>query len=392
MAKQAYVYSGTEWVPLASEVTNLSAYQTKALNQFPYRNLIINGAMQVAQRGTSTASITSGSNYVVDRWKFQVNTQGTWTMSQEDDAPTGSGFRKSTKLLCTTADASPAAGDYVLFNQTLEGQNVQHIKKGTASAEQLTLSFWVKSNVTGTYIVELRDQDNTRQVSKSYTISASGVWEYKTITFPADTTGPLDNDNNLSLFPIWWLGAGSNFTSGSLATTWASGTDANKAVGQTNLASATNNYWQITGVQLEVGATATPFEFKPIDAELAQCQRYYWAAPQTDQTGAGDGATIFGGYMTTGGTFVGLYNTKVSMRIRPSIVTSGSSNLEVAYADASAVSASATSLTLEANVSSTDTVVIAHTGFATTRGGQVAFLRYASGNTASPAVALNAEL
>jgi len=275
MAKQAYVYSGTDWVPLASEVTNLSGYQTKASNQFPYRNLVINGAMQVAQRGTSTASITSGANYVVDRWKFQLDSFGTWTMSQENDAPAGSGFQKSTKVLCTTADASPAANDFLLFNQTLEGQNLQVIKKGTAAAEQLTLSFWVKSNVVGTYVVELRDQDNTRQVSLSYTINTSATWEKKTITFPADTTGPLDNDNNLSLFPIWWLGAGSNFTSGTLATTWATGTNANKAVGQVNLAAATNNYWQITGVQLEVGAVATPFEFKPFGEELRECQRYY---------------------------------------------------------------------------------------------------------------------
>jgi hypothetical protein len=99
MAKQAYVYSGTEWVPLASEVTNLSSYQTKALNQFPYRNLVINGDMQIAQRGTSTASITSGGYFTVDRWKFDVGGQGTWTMSVENDAPTGSGFRKSAKVL-----------------------------------------------------------------------------------------------------------------------------------------------------------------------------------------------------------------------------------------------------------------------------------------------------
>lgn len=277
MAKQAYVYSGTEWVPLASEVTNLSSYQTKALNQFPYRNLIINGDMQVAQRGTSAASLTTSGYRTVDRWQFQITTQGTWTMSQENDAPTGSGFRNSTKVLCTTADASPAAGDNVILSQTIEGQNLQQIKKGTASAEQLTLSFWVKSNVTGTYIFEIYDGDNARQISKSYTISASATWEKKTITIPADTTGVFDNDNNASVFIQWWLGAGSTFTSGTLnSSSWASATSANRAVGQTNLASATNNYWQITGVQLEVGDTATPFEFLPAHLELMACQRYYY--------------------------------------------------------------------------------------------------------------------
>jgi hypothetical protein len=275
MAKQAYVYSGTEWVPLASEVTNLSAYQTKALNQFPNRNLIINGAMQVAQRNTSVASITSSGYRTVDRFGHNVTTLGTWTMSQENDAPTGSGFRKSTKVLCTTADASPAAGDYSSIYQILEGQNLQAIKKGTAAAEQLTISFWVKSNVTGTYIVAIYDNDNTRSVSKSYTVNASGTWEYKTITFPADTTGAFDNDNGASLILEFVMGSGTDRTSGTLQTTWGSYTAANYATGQTNLASATNNYWQVTGVQLEVGDTATPFEFLPAQQELAQCQRYY---------------------------------------------------------------------------------------------------------------------
>ena len=274
MAKQAYVYSGTDWVPLASEVTNLTAYQTKALNQFPNRNLIINGAMQVAQRGTSTASITTEGYRTVDRFGFNINTMGTYTMSQENDAPTGSGFRKSTKLLCTTADASPAADDYLFLYQALEGQNLQQVKKGTAAAEQLTLSFWVKANATGTYVVEFFDVDNTRSVSKSYTINASGVWEYKTITIPADTTGAFDNDNNNSFQLNWWLGVGSSRNSGTLQTTWGSRTTANLAVGQTNLSAATSNYWQITGVQLEVGDTATPFEFKPYAQDLAECQRY----------------------------------------------------------------------------------------------------------------------
>jgi len=234
MAKQAYVYSGTDWVPLASEVTNLSGYQTKASNQFPYRNLVINGAMQIAQRGTSVASITTSGYNTADRYRVAIATQGTWTQSVENDAPTGSGFRKSLKMLCTTADASPAAGDEISIQQNIEGQNIQHIKKGTAAAEQLTISFWVKANVTGT--------------------------------------------NALSLSLSFGLGAGSNYTSGTLQQTWAANTAANRFVGQVNLASATNNYWQITGVQLEVGDTATPFEFKPFAQDLRQCQRYFEAS------------------------------------------------------------------------------------------------------------------
>lgn len=240
------------------------------------KNLLYNGAMQVAQRGTSTASITTSNYYTADRWKFNNSSIGTWTNTIENDAPTGSGFRKSFKVLCTTAEVTPAAGDENWVGQVLEGQDVQAIRKGTSSAQQLTVSFWVKANVTGTYITEFYDGDNSRQISKAYTINAANTWEFKTIVVPADTTGAFDNDNAQSLYVVWWLGGGSNFTSGTLnSTAWASVTNANRAVGQTNLASATNNYWQITGVQLNVGSVAAPFEFKSYGQELRECQRYY---------------------------------------------------------------------------------------------------------------------
>jgi hypothetical protein len=265
--------------------------------------VIINGAMQVAQRGTSTASITAGGYYTTDRFNVALGTLGTWTQSNEADAPTGSGLRKSTKMLCTTADASPAAGDFLIFQQELEGQNVQQFAKGTASAKQFSVSFWVKSNVTGTYIAELRDIDNARLVNASYTISASATWEKKTITFPADTTGAFDNDNNPSVALGFWLAAGSNFTSGSLQTTWAAQTNANRAVGQTNLAAATSNYWQVTGVQVEAGAVATPFEFEDFGTTLRKCQRYY---EKTYNLGTAVGTATFVGMV---GNDVGPSNT-----------------------------------------------------------------------------------
>lgn len=255
---------------------NLAGFGTVAAQQQDNRNLLYNGAMQVAQRGTSVAGITTAGGYhTADRWVGNVTNLGTWTQSVENDAPTGSGLRKSLKMLCTTADASPASTDLVRVDQYLEGQDLQRIAKGTASAQQLTLSFWVKTNVTGTYIVELVDVDNTRNVSASYTVAASATWERKTITFPADTTGAFDNDNALSLRVCFGLGAGPDLTGGTLQTTWATPTNANRYVGQTNLASATNNYWQVTGVQLETGVAATPFEFKSYGQELRECQRYY---------------------------------------------------------------------------------------------------------------------
>jgi len=261
-----YYYTGSAWEVFSQPLEN---------TVLGYRNVVINGAMQIAQRGTSTASITGGGYFTADRFYFNAVTMGTWTNSVENDAPTGSGFRKSFKMLCTTADASPAAGDRVYVEQAFEGQNLQQFLKGTASAKQFSMSFWVKSGTTGTYVVWLLDNDNTRSVSATYTVSAANTWEKKTITFPADTTGAFDNNNALSCLVRWYLGAGTDFTSGTLNTTWASVTNANTAVGQTNLAAATNNYWQVTGVQLEAGSVATPFEFEDYGETIRKCYRYF---------------------------------------------------------------------------------------------------------------------
>jgi phage gp37-like protein len=283
------------------------------------RNLLYNGAMQVAQRGTSTASITTGGYYTADRWLMGYTSLGTWTQSVENDAPTGSGFAKSLKMLCTTADAAPAAGDQLQMQQRIEGQDLQRIRKGVSSADQVTLSFWVKSNVTGTYIVEFLDVDNSNQhVGAAYTVSAADTWEKKTVTFPGDTAGsPFANDNSIGAVFGWWLGAGTTYTTGTLQTSWGALNQANRAVGQTNLAAATNNYWQITGVQLEVGPTATPFEFKSYGTELAECQRYY----QLRVSGSGKGFWNAVLYNTT--SIYGVVDLPVTMRTGPtlSIVT-----------------------------------------------------------------------
>ena len=238
------------------------------------RNLIINGAMQVAQRGTSTSSVASGGYYASDRWRIDYASAGTWTVSQSTTSPTG--FSNSFKMDCTTADASLSAGDALIFNQRIEGQNLQHLKKGTSDAESVTLSFWVRSNKTGTYIAELIDNDNTRGYSQSYTISSANTWEHKTLTYSGDTTGALGNDNGLSLYVNFWLAAGTDFTSGTLATSWEAQTSANRAVGQVNLADSTSNEWYITGVQLEVGDSASNFEHRSYGDELQRCQRYFY--------------------------------------------------------------------------------------------------------------------
>jgi len=284
-------------------------------------NVIINGAMQVAQRGTSSAGITATGYYSADRFALGITTLGTWTQSQEADYPSGSGFSRCTKVLCTTADAAPAAGDFIFFQQSLEGQNVQQFAKGTASAKTFNVSFWVKSNLTGTYIAELRDVDNTRTVSAAYTINASATWEKKTITFPADTTGLFDNDNNASLSLTFWLAAGSTYTSGTLQTTWAAQTNANRAVGQVNLGATISNYWQVTGVQLQP-ERASQFTFLDFGTVLAQCQRYY----QRITPGAVSQPLAFGLNYTT--TFHrASFPFPVTMRIAPTALeTSGTAN------------------------------------------------------------------
>ena len=244
-------------------------------SQQNFRNIIINGDMSIAQRGTSTASITTSGYYTVDRFNLGITTLGTWTQSQDTDVPTGQGFAKSLKMDCTTADGSPGSNDVLQINYKMEGQQLQYLKKGTSSAESTTLSFWIKATKTGTNIVELFDLDNSRQISKSYTVSSSNTWEKKTITFAGDTSGAFGNDNAASLQLDFFFGAGSNYTSGTLNTSWNSNTTANRAVGQVNHADSTSNNIYITGIQLEAGTSASDFEFLPVDVNKRRCERYY---------------------------------------------------------------------------------------------------------------------
>ena len=240
------------------------------------RNIFINGAATVAQRSTSVSSITTAGYKTIDRFYLNYGAMGTWTQSRATDVPAAKGFGYSLKMDCTSADASPASSDKLLITQSIVGQNLQKLKKGTASAESITISFWVKSGKTGVHIVEIYDNDNTRSISKSYTISSADTWEYNALTFPGDTSGTLTNDDNTSLTVGFWLGAGSNFTSGTLATSWASATNANRAVGQVNVADSASNDWLITGIQVEMGSSATPYEHETYEQTLHKCLRYYY--------------------------------------------------------------------------------------------------------------------
>jgi len=289
-----------------------------------FRNIIINGSMDIAQRGTSASSLTSTSYPTVDRFQFQVGSAGTWSVEQSSTVPSGQGFAKSTKIDCTTADASLGASDYVILNQNIEGQNLQYLKKGTSSAESLTCSFWVRSNKTGTYICEIADDDNVRQISRSYTINSADTWEKKTLTFVGDTSGTLDNDNATSLQLLFWLAAGSNLSGGSsLKTSWGSTTN-ERVVGQVNLADSTSNEWYITGIQLEAGTTASDFEFLPIDVNFNRCKRYYQQVGDTPD-GRDEAKQGITGQMWTNAQLLPTYVLSPSMRTAPSLSTSTSS-------------------------------------------------------------------
>jgi hypothetical protein len=286
-----------------------------------FRNIVINGDMQVAQRSTSVASISSGNTYnALDRFRVDINSLGTWTMSQSTDVPSGYGFSNSLKMDCTTADASPAAGDVLLIQTRFEGQNLQYLKKGTANAQSLTLSFWVKSTKTGTFICNLIDDTNARLNAQSYTVSVSNTWEFKTVTFPADTTGTLANTNGSGLSLSFWLGAGTDFTSGTLQTTWASTVNTNRAVGQVNCADSTSNDWLITGVQLEAGTSATDFEFLPIDVSKKRCKRYF----QKTTTGIYRFQGSWIGLHWSGTAHIGSWSTDTELRTDSTVAYAGS--------------------------------------------------------------------
>jgi hypothetical protein len=241
------------------------------------RNVIINGAMNVAQRGTSFTSVgASDTQYTLDRFVWNTgNSAGRLTATQDSSAPEG--FANSLKFACTTADTSIAAGEFGIIQQPIEGQNVQQFAKGTSNAKPYAVSFYVKGNASATYVCELWDNDTSgnRQISKTFNVTTD--WTRVELSFPADTTGALDDDNNSSFIFNIWLHGGSTYTGGTLnSSAWASLTSANRAAGISSFFDSTDRTFFITGVQLEVGQNPTEFEHtNNFGEELARCQRYF---------------------------------------------------------------------------------------------------------------------
>ena len=240
------------------------------------RNIVYNGEMKVAQRSTSVAGLGAAAGYfTLDRFSIATAASaGRFTMAQIADGPAG--IANCLKITTTTADTSIAAGEYLILGQPIEGQDLQQLKKGTASAEQVTVSFYVKGNAAALYVCELFDTDNSRSITQSFAVTTA--WNRIELTFAADTSDPLDDDTAASLVVNFWLHGGATYTGGTFAVnTWNDQTAANRyaVADRTSIFDATSRTFFITGVQMELGSTATDLESRSFCEELALCQRYY---------------------------------------------------------------------------------------------------------------------
>ena len=271
-------------IDLANMVENVAPQST--IPDVSFRNLIINGDMSIAQRGTS---FTSASGYTLDRYTWTDDSTSVFTITQSTDVPSGQGFATSMKFDCTTANTSLGSSDQIRQVQKIEAQNLQHLRYGTSSAKSVTLSFWVKSNKTGIYCATLSQEDDSfASFTKEYTISSSNTWEKKTLTFDGDTGGVINNDNGAGIWLMFAFGAGSgrHITANQWNSSYGLSTS-----NQVNLADSTSNELYLTGVQLEVGTSASDFEFLPHDVNLRRCQRYCFV--KADGAGALGMATYY---------------------------------------------------------------------------------------------------
>ena len=308
-------------------------------------NLIQNGSMAVSQRGSSFSFAHDGtrSAYTLDRFSFSMRSTSDefdCTVAQVTDAPAG--FSKSLKLTTGTAESAVGSDEYYNFYHPIEAQNLQHLQHGTSGAKKVTVSFYVKSSITGTFGFSAYKADNTpRVIAKTYTISSANTWERKEITIEGDTSQSIDNDNGGGMWLYWMMGAGTDFNSGASTTTWAdygSGTTWFQASATKNVVTTASATWQLTGVQLEVGEKATPFQHESYGATLRKCQRYYFPAQNYN---------IYSGWAMTWGS--GTQYPKVNadfpvpMRAAPSITygqsNSGTAN-QIEWVDGSTTGAS----------------------------------------------------
>jgi len=261
-------------ITTASDGTCTAKLTSVGGGQLSNRNIVINGAMKISQRGDFFGNVGQ-QEYTIDRFITLHSYGNVINVTQTSTSPDG--FSKAYKVDCQVADTSIGAGEFMFIRHKIEAQDLQQLAYGTSGAKSITLSFYVRSTVTGTYAICLQQKDNSsKQVNGTYTINSANTWERKTFTFAGDTSGVINDDNGHGLDILWTLVAGSDRTSGSARPTWTAHANADESFGHTaNVLSSTSNDWLITGVQLEVGDTATTFEHRTHAEELIRCMRYY---------------------------------------------------------------------------------------------------------------------
>jgi len=286
------------------------------------RNMLINGDMSIAQREVTSYAVGDGHGYKnVDRWKvFAGNTAGRCTMQQNTDAPPG--FNYSLKFSCTTADTSIAANESFGIAQYPEAGNCTLARHGTSEAKQITLSFYAKADSTKTYVAQILNNKHSGYIHNNRTFTVTSSWQRFEMTFQADTTADSKMDGTLTdagFAVMFYLHAGSDLTSATLASDWATGVT-NRAAGTQSFFSSTNNRFYLTGCQLEVGDKATPFEHEPIGVTLSKCHRYTFV----HQTDSDYDWAALSGYCNTTTNALSFYQFPVRMRTSPTLTTSGS--------------------------------------------------------------------
>ena len=308
----------------------ISKITTSSINKpFGFKNLIINGAMTLAQRATSATTLAHATYKTIDRFSQNLTANSfVLTSEQSTDAPAG--FDYSLKIACTTADTSLAAGDRMMFYTRVEDKDLGHLEFGTAGAKSLTLSFYVKSNKTGTYQVNLWHNNAGKFTSATYTIDSASTWERKTMTFHGDSSTLMGNDNAEGVQIEMVLLAGTNYTSGTIntSTTYASTSNTRAASQTVNIADNTSNTWQVTGMQLEVGTKASDFEVLPVDVNLQRCYRYFFKFK-----GSGNYMN-FGMTATNGQNSLMFMSLPSVMRNTPTLSSSGTFSSNVPYGGA----------------------------------------------------------
>ena len=302
----------------SAAITDSSVTNAKlSFNANQFRNIIINGDMSIAQRATSATALAHQQYLTVDRWTQNL-TSSTLAFTGEQSTDSPEGFDYSYKISCTTAEASLAASSRFFPYYRVEDSNLGYLKFGSSSAVDLTMSFYVKSNKTGTYQINLWHNNVSGFISGTYTISSANTWEKKTIVFKGDQGTAMGNDAGVGLQLEFVLASGSDYTGGTFipntTTTYPSYAANTRAANQgVNLADSTSNTWQITGLQLEVGSAASDFESLPTDVNLQRCYRYY------EVIVSGNTKVIAPAITYTASTAAGIINFKTTKRATPTL-------------------------------------------------------------------------